>query len=120
MESSVGTNNFPFVEATRSQVTSEIYKNIIFGIYMTYIVMGIQNMNTSLFYDNVIGSSYWSIRTFNHISVISLLLFLFVVETGISEANYQAAHVHDKVYKHDKLVTITSRQPHESNSLLYC
>ena len=91
MESSVGTNNFPFVEATRSQVTSEIYKNIIFGIYMTYIVMGIQNMNTSLFYDNVIGSSYWSIRTFNHISVISLLLFLFVVETGISEANHQAA-----------------------------
>lgn len=52
--------------------------------------MGIQNMKTRPFYDNMIDSGYWSVRTFNHILVISLLLFLFVVETGISEANYQA------------------------------
>ena len=42
---------------------------------MTYTVMGIPNMKTSLFYDSVIGSGYWSIRTFNHISVISLLFW---------------------------------------------
>jgi len=89
---------------------------------MTYIVMGIQNMKTRLFYDNVIGSGYWSIRTFNHISVNSLLLLLLVVETGISEANHQPAARSSQSlsYKHDKLVTITSRQPQESNSQLYC